>query len=92
MAALKIADFLDPRARHVHQAFHSKKLATASSTGAAICAGLCISQTIPGGKGSLSLPKRMNFRKISERPLPPPPAPFSENFIAIFSANRLRRH
>ena len=35
------------------------------------------------GKGSLSPPKRMNFRKISERPLTPP-APFSENFIAIF--------
>ena len=43
-------------------------------------------------KGSLSPPKRMNFRKISERPLTPPPAPFSENFIAIFSANWLRRH
>ena len=43
-------------------------------------------------KGSLSPRIRMNFRKISERPLPPPPAPFSENFIAIFSANRLRRH
>ena len=43
-------------------------------------------------QGSLSLRKQMNFRKISERPLPPPPAPFSENFIAIFSANRLRRH
>ena len=30
-----------------------------------------------------------NFRTAFE---PPPPAPFSENFIAIFPGNRLRRH
>ena len=32
-------------------------------------------------KGSLYVPKPMNFRKISERPLTPPTAPFSGNLF-----------
>ena len=35
-------------------------------------------------KGSLYFQKAMNFRKIFERPLTPPPAPFSEKNVAIF--------
>ena len=36
-------------------------------------------------KGGLFSPKWMNFRRNSKKPLtPPPPAPFSGNFIAIF--------
>ena len=34
-------------------------------------------------EGRVWLPNRMNFRKKSKRPWPPPPS-FSENYIAIF--------
>ena len=40
-------------------------------------------------KGSLRSAKRMNFWKISERPLTP--APFSENILQ-FSAHRTKPH
>ena len=46
-------------------------------------------------KGSLSIPKWMNFRKFFKWPLPPPPpppAPFSGKLFAIFSANWLHQH
>ena len=41
-------------------------------------------------KGSLSLPKRMNFRKNSKRPLTPPRPFFGKN-VAIFSKNSFKR-
>ena len=37
-------------------------------------------------------PKTDEFPENFRTAFDPPPAPFSENFIAIFSANRLRRH
>ena len=37
-------------------------------------------------KGRLPLPKRMNFRKSSKRPLAPPPS-FSESYVANFFRN-----
>ena len=37
-----------------------------------------------GDKGSLSIPKWMNFRKISKRPLIPPPPLFQKNSLRFF--------
>ena len=37
------------------------------------------------GKGRIPLPKRMNFRKSSKRPLTPPPAHFRKVMLQIFS-------
>ena len=48
-----------------------------------VCKGL-LQNSIYATKGSPYFPKAMNFRKISERPLTPPPAPFSEKNVAIF--------
>ena len=36
-------------------------------------------------KGSFTLPKRMNFRKGSKRPLTPPPAHFRKVMLQFFS-------
>ena len=42
--------------------------------------------------GTLTPSKTDEFSEKFQTAFDPPPAPFSENFIAIFSANRLRRH
>ena len=41
-------------------------------------------ESININQGRPALPKRMNFRKNSKRPLTPPPS-FSENYIALFA-------
>ena len=77
----------DPRKGRLHHNHHFCSAFLPGGTFATSCRVIFTHNTkichVVSGKGSLTLPKRMNFRKSSKRPLTPPPS-FSENHVADF--------